>query len=115
MRFLSGLLSASVIALSACSPRLSEEQSLCWLVARELLRSPSSAKLISAADLGVGEVKVDIDADNAYGTPVRTVVSCVVVRSGAALSVKSASVDGEPVNPFAVIAADIRVATNRIK
>jgi hypothetical protein len=97
--------------LSSCSKQTAMERSMspgalkCWNVARNLTRSPSTAKLVRFEGEGKPYAFVTMDAANAFGTPVRATTECTMSKKGELWWVDAANVDGVDVSDIALIRA----------
>lgn len=99
------------LALSACNiDQGSAAEKGCQAVTAELMRSPESLKVVSRFEHG-SEVFMEVRADNAYGTEVRSSVLCQMGEEPG--RVRAVTIDGEEINPYAVLAASVRVSNAR--
>lgn len=97
---------AVVLAVSTagCERTLPAQSEQCWAIARNLVRSPSTAKLIDHTE-GIDKAYITMDAANAYGTPIRMHLACSFDDKDLPAVVTSAVMDGSAVDPAALIEA----------
>ena len=79
------------------------------------MRSPSTVKVVAIQGEGTPNVFLQLDAANAYGTPVRSSITCDMAASGSQWRVVGAVVDGESVDPYALLAADAQAGMDAIR
>lgn len=97
-----------VLVLAACGDTGTAAEKACQAVTAELMRSPDSLRVASRFGHG-DEVFMEVRAHNAYGTEVRSSVMCEVEGGQESDRVTKVLIDGEEMDPFAVLAARTRV------
>lgn len=92
---------------AACGEPADPQTRHCTALLEQLLRSPSTLKVIEASAFdsrGERFVSIEFDAANAYGTPIREKISCVYLPYNPsdpdALTPHRVSMGGRPVADF---------------
>lgn len=95
--------------LASCQPALTPAAVRCEAVARELMKNPESMRVVGEMGTGKPDLFLDVRATNAYGAEVKSQVQCKL-RDMNGPRVNDVIIDGEEMNPYAVLSADIKAS-----
>lgn len=101
-----------ILVVTACGDTGTAAEKACQAVTAELMRSPDSLRVANRFGHG-NEVFMEVRAHNAYGTEVRSSVMCEVEGGQESDRVTKVLIDGEEIDPFALLAASTRVGVMR--